>query len=495
MEMLAYLADPNTLLLVFLGTLGGVFIGVLPGLSGPTGVALLLPFTFTMEPTNALLMLGGLYMGSSYGGSVSAILLNAPGTEYAAATALDGFPLMKQGRAKEGLFYSLSGSIIGGIVGVLALIFFAPSLAKVALKFGPPEMFLLAVSGLAIIGVLAGKNLLRGIAAGALGVILSTIGPDIMTGQYRLTFGIKELEGGIPLVPVLVGLFAVTEMISQAIAKGKLFLSDVPMSDASLGKIFKDTLRNNLGTLTKSSVIGTIIGIMPGAGAAVSSFIAYGEAKRTSKKPKEFGKGSVEGIIAAESANNASVGGALVPLLALGIPGSTTTAILYGALTIHGLIPGPRLFLFNQDVVYPFMIGMLITVLMMAAIGRFGVQYFSKVMHVPLKYLIPIIITLCFLGSYSIRSSVFDVLLTALFGILGVFFKRIKLPIAPIVLGLILGPIGEEGLRQSLTIAAAKQVHLLSYVISRPISIVLFVVLIGVVATSMSAYYRARKTI
>jgi putative tricarboxylic transport membrane protein len=492
MEILIYLFNLKTLIIVFLGTLGGVIIGVLPGLSGPTGVALLLPFTFTLDPAAGLLMLGGIYMGSSYGGSVSAILLNAPGTSYAAASALDGFPLAKQGRAKEALLYSLEASVVGGIVGVGALILFAPFLASIALKFGPPEMFLLATAGLAIIGVLAGENIFKGIAAGALGVLISTVGPDIMTGYDRLTFGIKELESGIPLIPALVGLFAVSEMIGQSIRIGHMTLVDIPMKKASITSIFKKIFSKNWLLITKTSILGTLIGIMPGAGAAVSSFIAYGEAKRGSKDPGSFGKGNVEGLIAAESANNASVGGALVPLLALGIPGSCTTAILYGALTIHGLIPGPRLFMFNTDVVYPFMTGMLLTVFFMGLIGVLGANYFSRVIHIKFKYLVAIILVLCFLGAYSIRNSVFDILLAVIFGVLGLFFKWINLPVAPIVLGVILGPIGEEGIRQTLVITSAQKVSLISYFVTRPISVILFLLLLGIIYTSFKAFFKLR---
>jgi len=493
MEYISHLFNFYTLLLVFMGTLGGIFIGVLPGLSGPTGVALLLPFTFAMTPVNGLLMLGGLYMGSSYGGSISAILLNAPGTEYAAATALDGFPLMRQGRGKEALYYSLSASAVGGIIGVGALITMAPYLAKVALKFGPPEMFLLAAAGLAIIGALAGKNISKGIIAGALGVLISTVGEDIGTGFYRLTFGMENLECGIPLVPALVGLFAVTEMINQSLNIKNATLSNMPMQEAAFMPIFKNMVKRFKSPLWKGSFLGTIIGVMPGAGATVASFIAYGEAKRASKTPEKFGNGSLEGIVAAESANNASVGGALVPLLSLGIPGSTTTAILYGALTIHGLVPGPRLFVENPEVAYPFLFGMLLTVVIMVAIGIVGANYFTKVMYVPVKILVPVILTLCFLGAYSINNSVFDILLTILFGLLGVLFKRISIPIAPIVLGIILGPIGEESLRQSMVIASAHGKTLMGYVIGRPISIILFLLLLAVLGTSFSAFMKMKK--
>jgi len=491
--ILSYVLGVRELILIFLGTLGGVFIGILPGLSGPTGVALLLPFTFNLDPAGGLLMLGGIYMGSSFGGSVSAILLNAPGTSYAAATALDGFPLAQQGRSKEALYVSLVSSVFGGVIGVVTLILFAPMLARFALKFGPPEMFLLAAAGLAIIGVLAGENMFKGIAAGALGVLISMVGPDIMTGDVRLTFGIENLESGIPLIPALVGLFAISEMISQSMRTHGMSLVEVPMKRTSLARVIRDIFRKGAVLLAKTSALGTIIGIMPGEGAAVASFIAYGEAKRSSSHPELFGKGNPEGIIAAESANNASVGGALVPLLALGIPGSCTTAILYGALTIHGLIPGPRLFMSNPDVVYNFMFGMLLTVIFMGIIGALGAEYFSKVMKLNFKYLVPIVLLLCFMGAYSIRNSSFDILLAVCFGILGVALKWLNMPVAPIVLGIILGPIGEEGLRQTLVITHAREISLLTYVIARPISVVLFFLLAAVIFTSIRSFQKLKS--
>lgn len=492
MEIFLNLISPDTLFVVVAGTLAGIIVGVLPGLGGPTGVALLLPFTFSMTSANALLLLGGVYMGSSFGGSITAVLLNAPGTEAAAATTLEGYPLMKQGRAKEAIYIALSSSFIGGLVGVITLLFFTPTLARMALKFGPPEMLMLALTGLAIIGALAGKSLGRGFAAGAIGILLSTVGPDIMNASSRLTFDFFPLEGGISLVPCLVGLFAVSEMIFQALNVHNTRLSEVPQQDITLTHVFKFIFKRPF-LLGKSSLLGTIIGIMPGAGAAVACFIAYGEALRTSKHPETFGKGNPDGIIAAESANNAAVGGALVPLLALGIPGSTTCAILFGALTIHGLFPGPRLFLEHGDVVYTFMIGMLLTVFAMLAIGRYGATYFSKISVVPLKILVPLVLILCFVGSYSIRNSSFDIFLTVVFGIMGVIYKITHIPVAPTVLGLILGPICEVGFRQSLTIAKAQQTHVLQYVAMRPLTVILVALLALVIYTSIQASKQQEK--
>lgn len=474
--------NPTTILLITLGTLGGVFIGAMPGLNGPIGVALLLPFTFSLDPAIGLLILGGIYMGSSYGGSISAILLNTPGTAEAACTAMEGYPLAQQGKAKETLYYSILSCVIGGSIGVLTLMFLTPILASYALKFGAPEMFLMAIIGLAVVGSLTAGNIAKGLFSAAFGVSLSFIGLDIMNGTERFTFGISELKGGIQLIPVIVGLFAITEMLVQSSSKFGSIV-DVPLKKSSIMHVFKSLIRKPL--VFKSSIIGTVIGVLPGAGAAVASFISYGEAKRSSKRKELFGKGNIEGVIASESANNAAVGGSIVPLLALGIPGSATAAILYGALTIHGLIPGPKLFISNPDVAYTFITGMLLTVVVMGFIGVIGVPVFSSILKAKLIYIIPIVITFSFIGAFSIRNSLFDVLLAIVFGILGLIFRKADIPTPPIILGLILGPLAEINLRQSLLMANARDANIVEFIMIRPISIVLIVLLIIILYTSL----------
>lgn len=493
MDLLAHVFSLHTVIATFIGSLLGVIIGMLPGLNGPIGVALLLPFTFSMDVADALLLLGGLYMGSSYGGSISAVLLNAPGTEVAAATALEGYPMMKAGRGEEALNYSLIASTLGGLFGVLALIFCTPVLAKVALRFGPPEMALLAASGLAIIGMLSGKDVWIGIGAGAFGVLLSTVGQDIMLGQLRNTFGSVDLEGGIALVPVLVGFFAVSEIMVQLLRPNASTLNDLPAQTCSFGTVWRDIFRKFGKALTKGSLIGILIGIMPGAGAAIATFIAYGEAKRGSKHPELYGKGYPEGIVAAESANNSAVGGSIVPLLALGIPGSTTCAIMYGALTLHGLIPGPRLMQTSGDFVHVLMAGMLVATLCMFLVGRCGLKIFSLALKVPLKILMPCIYVLCCVGSFSINNSMFDIGLTVLFGLFGFLFKIARIPVAPAVLGIILGPIAEEGIRQSLLMAKSQHISLMHFLIERPICLVLFCILGLICYASFASFKKTEK--
>lgn len=334
MEILSALRDLlslQTLFLTTFGTLLGIALGAAPGLNGPIGVALLLPLTYGLEPADGLLMLGGIYMGSTYGGSISAILLNCPGTGEASCTALDGYPMARQGKPKAALLFSIIASTFGGVVGVLALIFLTPLLARMALKFGPPEMLAVALAGLTIVGSLSGKRLGRAMFAVAFGVLLSLIGPNITGGGFRFIMGVRDLRGGVPLIPVVVGLFAITEMVMLLAPQAQNILA-LKEERLSLGEAIRDTFRY-WRTMSWCTLLGLGIGILPGTGGAVAAFVSYGEAKRTAKNPELFGQGAPEGIIGPESANNAAVGGSLVPLLALGIPGSATAAIIYGALS------------------------------------------------------------------------------------------------------------------------------------------------------------------
>ena len=483
---------PLNLVLIVLGTVAGVIFGALPGLSGPIGVALWLPFTFYLDPKAGLLMLGGRYMGSCDGGSISGILLNTPGSGEAACTTLEGFPMAQKGKAKEALFYSIISSSIGGFVGVVILIFFTPLLARIALKFGPGEMFFIALAGLTVVGSLTGGSLYKGIFSAAFGILVSTVGADIMTGTTRLTFGLWNLEGGIPLIPALIGLFAISEMMVQ-IGKNISSNINVPFEDMTASEVFKRLIRKP-GLLIRSSLLGTFIGILPGTGGAVASFVGYAEAKRISTRPELFGHGNEEGIIAAESANNAAVGGSLVPLLALGVPGSATAAIMYGALIVHGLLPGPRLFVENPDVVFTFMFGMLVTVIVMGIVGIYGVPLFSKVIKIRLPFIIPAVLILCLFGAYSLRNSQFDILLAIIFGFIGYLFRKVDIPPAPAVLGIILGPLAEENFRHLLVIAKAQSVNPLLYSFMRPVSVVIFILIIFLVFANFRGNFTSKKT-
>ncbi len=466
----------DTFFLTVIGTMGGIILGAIPGLNGPVGISILLPITFGMEPTNGLLMLGGIYMGSTFGGAISAILLNSPGTGEASCTALDGYPMTRQGRGLEALYYSIFSSFIGGLFGVVALLFFTPLLAAFALKFGPPEIFMLGFAGLTIVGSLSGKRLSKGFFAVAFGILISLIGTDINTGHFRFTFGVKDLRAGIDLIPLVVGFFAIAEMVTLSGLVTGSFV-EIPLKNIRFLQVVRSVL-NRVVLLIRSSLLGVGIGILPGTGGAVSAFVGYGEAKRISKNPETFGEGNPEGIIAAESANNAAVGGSLIPLLALGIPGSATAAILYGALTIHGLIPGPKLLSDYKEVTYVFMSGMLLTVFVMLFTGLLSTKIFSRILKVKVGYIIPAVIIFSTIGVYSVRNSLFDIVLMIVFGMIGVLFKKLSIPAAPVLLGSILGPMVEQNFRRTLQFAEFSDQSTIVYLVSRPISAVLMLVVL-----------------
>lgn len=490
-DIILRLLSVDTILLAAAGTFGGIVLGAIPGLNGPIGVAILLPVTFGMDPANGLLMLGGIYMGSTFGGSISAILLNSPGTGEASCTALDGYPLTQQGRAKEALFYSLLSSFAGGLLGVLALLFLTPVLAAFALRFGPPEIFMLGLAGLTIIGSLSGERLSKGFFAVSLGILISLVGTDSNTGQFRFTFNVNELRAGINLIPLVVGFFAISEMILLTRAGSGSFV-DAPMRGASLAAVARDILRRG-ALLLRSALLGIGIGILPGTGGAVAAFVGYGEAKRISRAPETFGKGNPEGIIAAEAANNAAVGGSLIPLLALGIPGSATAAIMYGALTIQGLIPGPKLLTDYREIALIFMSGMLITVFVLLIVGLLSARVFSSILKIRVAYIVPAVIVFSAIGVYSVRNSLLDIVLMLLFGLIGILFKKLAIPPAPILLGMILGTMVELNLGRTLRLAEFADQSLALYLLSRPITAALMALVALLVVSNIRRGLRGRK--
>ena len=481
-EILVSLLSPGTIFSCLFGCVFGIILGAIPGLNGGIGISLLLPFTFSMSQSSALLMLGGCFMGSSYGGSISAILLNVPGTPGAFCTSLEGYPMAINQQGKEALYLAVLSSVVGGIIGVVALIGFSPSLARIALKFGPPEYFLLGMVGLTVVGGLAGDNVFKGLISVCVGLLLGMIGFDTLSGASRLTYNLDIMVMGVELMPVVLGVFAISGMLSQidklhenrSKKSDKLKKNIIDLGTATVKSTFFKIITNKY-LIIKSSLIGTFIGILPGPGAAISSFIAYGEAKRN---PGDipFGKGNPRGIIAAESANNAAVGGSFVPMLSLGIPGSPTAAIMLGAMIIHGLQAGPRLFVDNPIFAYTFSWGMLITILIMGLAGIFFVPFFIRVLKIDMKYIIVTVILCSLLGSFSIRNSMFDVFVTCVVGVIGFFFDKFKVPTAPIVLGIILSQMIERNYRLSLQIASAHGQNFWQYIIERPFCIGILVV-------------------
>ena len=437
------------ILMMFIGVVVGIIVGVLPGLSPSIGVALMLPVTFGLDPISALVLLVSVYLSSNYGGSITAIAINTPGTPGAVATTFDGYELTKQGKPLYALMTSLTASTVGGLVGTIILILFSVPLARVALSFESYEYFALGVFGLTIISSLAGKSPLKGFIASALGLLLVTIGFDTELPFSRFTMGIAELSDGIEFIPALIGLFALGE-IFYSIEKGD-YLEKTKKAKVDLSKTLPvGKLMKMKALMLKSSIIGTLVGTIPGAGGTIATFIAYDNAKNSSKEPEKFGKGSLEGVAAPEAANNGSVGGALVPLLTLGIPGSASTAVLIGALMVHKLNPGPELFEKDPGLVYGIFISLFFANIVMFFLGLAGNKLWIKIISAPKSLLYPVILALSFIGSYFINNSIFDVGICISFGMLGWILKRGDFPTAPVVLGLILGKMIEENLRLSL---------------------------------------------
>ena len=439
------------LLMILIGVIVGIIVGVLPGLSPSIGVALMLPVTFGMDPMSALVLLTSVYLSSNYGGSITAIAINTPGTPGAVATTFDGYELTKQGKPLHALQTSLTASTVGGLVGTIILILFSIPLARLALSFESYEYFALGVFGMTIISSLAGDNPAKGFISSTMGLLLVTIGFDTQLPFSRFNLGVPELADGIEFIPALIGLFALGE-IFYSIEHFKVLKKEKQEKGSLLKNQSLPILKlwKLKSLMLRSSIIGTLIGCIPGAGGAIATFISYNSAKNSSKNPEKFGKGSLEGVAAPEAANNGSVGGALVPLLTLGIPGSASTAVLIGALMIHKINPGPELFTKEPGIVYGLFISLFIANIVMLAVGLLGNKLWVKIIDAPKKILFPIIIALSFIGSYFIQNSLFDVATCIAFGLFGWLLKKGGFPTAPVILGLILGNMIEENLRLSL---------------------------------------------
>ena len=495
-EALIQLASPTLLLLCLGGTVAGMAVGATPGLSATVGLALLLPVTFTLDPTSGLVLMGAFYMGAIYGGSFTAILVNAPGTPSSIATTFDGFPMTKQGRSEQAIIASTLGSFIGGIIGVLGLVTLAPLLASVVLEFGPQEYFWLGLFGLTMIAGLAGRSLVKGFIAGFLGLLISAIGIAPIGGEVRFTFGFQPMQGGVPLIVALIGFFTIPTIIDM--------LADPATRQASMlreaesrrrGPVLGRTLRDILSrpvNLIRSSVIGTFIGILPGAGGSVANLIAYNEARRASRHPERFGKGEIDGVVAPESANNAVVGGGLVPLLTLGIPGAPPDAVIYGVLLLHGLRPGADLFSKQGTLTFTFILAIALAAVMMVPVGLLAGRGLQRlVVRTPTRYLAPTIMLLTVVGAYAVRNNALDVAMMVALGLAGYGLRRIGLPPAAIVLGVVLGPIIETGFAQGL-LTATGDAHPWASFFTRPISVVIIVLILLGMAWPVITQRRAR---
>ncbi len=439
--------DPYLIMLIFVTTVLGVIIGVLPGLGATTGAALLLPFTLTMPPVHAITVLATIYVSATFAGSITAILINTPGTSAAAATTFDGFPLAQRGEAGRALGVAVVSSTVGGIFSVIVLCIAAPLLARVAYEFRPPEYFALTLFGLSMLASISSGGAIKNLIGGIFGVWLATIGAERQSGIERFMFGNYELYEGLSFVPVMIGLFAMSELLVQS---GKLMNKVKTVAMKAVKLPTRADYRKIWKTILRSCGIGTFIGILPAEGATVASMIGYSEARRWSKNKEEFGKGSIEGIAGAESANNAATGGAMVPTMVLGIPGSGTTAIILVGLMVHGLRPGPYLFTEQVDTVYQIFGAMLLANIMFMAMGLYAAKFFARISLIPLTILWPIVFALSVIGAYSLSSSLLDVWIVLIFGVIGYFARRYGFAVAPIAVGLILGEMVETNLQNSL---------------------------------------------
>ena len=468
--------QPTYLAFAFIGCVLGTMVGVLPGLGPSAATAILLPITMAMNPTAAIIMLAAIYYGAMYGGTITSVLLNVPGEAASVVTCIEGYEMAKQGRAGSALAIAAIGSFIGGSVATLGLVMVAMPLTRFALSFGPPEFFALMVMGLSMVIGLAGRSLPRALISAILGLLLAQIGIDLVTGAPRFTFGRMELLDGFGIVPVVMGLFGIGEIFLNAEAKATQIF-DTKMRSLILSK--KD-IKDSAGPIARGTVLGFFVGLIPGVGAIVPTYLSYAIEKRLSRNPERFGTGVIEGLAGPETTNNAYANSALIPLFTLGIPSNATTAILMGALMMNGLVPGPLLFTehpqFIWAVIASFFIGNLILLILNLPL----IPVWVALLKVPYSILLTLVMGFCVVGAYSLSSSVFDIGAMLGFGILGYVFKKLDIPAAPLVLTLILGPLMERGLRQSLEMSRGD----FSIFVSRPLSATLLAIAALIIITS-----------
>jgi putative tricarboxylic transport membrane protein len=467
---------PFNLVMAVCGVVLGILIGALPGVGPPSGVALLLPLTFGMDPTSGIIMLAALYAGTMYGGTITAVLINTPGEAASVVTCLDGHQMALQGRAGPALGIAAIGSFIAGTVGVVLLMLVSPALARWSLAFGPPETFALMLLGLTTVTLLTGENPVKGYISMVLGLMLAMVGFDIISGDARFAFGIPEMMDGIDFLPVAIGLFGLGEVLAgaeaakgTAVGHGRYALRDVMPSAADWAR--------SRWAIARGTVLGFLVGVLPGAGPTISTFLSYALEKKMTRHPQEFGHGAIEGVAGPESANNAAATGAMVPMLTLGIPGSATTAIMLGGLMMWGLRPGPLLFEKNPEFVWGLIASQDIAIVMLLILSTAAIPLFVRALRVPYGILMPLIVVFCVTGAYSLKNSVFDVGQMLVFGVLGYAMKKLGYSPAALTLALVLGPLAERALRQSLIISDSGA----AIFFLRPISAVLMVLAIAAV--------------
>ena len=479
---------PWPFFLAVLGTTLGITVGAIPGLTGSMLIALTLPLTFYMAPVNAVILLVSMYVGAISGGLITATLLRMPGTPAAVMTTFDGYPMARQGRPGRALGLGITASFVGGMVSWVVLVLLAKPLSIIATRFGPFEYFTLILMAMVLIASVSQGSLIKGLISGLLGMLASMPGVDPSTGQPRLTWDYYMLNGGLKLLPVLIGVFAVSQIILDIVELNRR-TERVEMSRKGILMSLKDWKEQALN-LVRSSVIGTWVGILPGVGASIGSVLAYTAAKNMSKTPEKFGQGSEEGIVASEAANNATVGGALIPLIAMGIPGSVIDAILIGALMIHSIQPGPTLFLTNADVVWAMIAACLVANVMMFLFMTGAVGFVSKLMYFPRGILLPVIMVFCVVGTYALDNTMFDVWVMLAFGVLGFMLECAKVPLGPFVIGFVLAPLAEAKLRSGLMMTAGS----VEPMFTRPLPVLFLLVALALLVWPLWQDWRARRS-
>ena len=465
----------TNLLYCLTGVTFGMLVGVLPGLGPSAGTAILLPLTFGMEPVSAIIMLAGIFYGAMYGGTITSVLINTPGEAASAITCIDGYALAKQGRAGTALGVAAIGSFIGGTIAIACLAFIGPSIARIALKFGPPEFFALMTMGLTLVIGLIGSSVLRGLLAAFFGLTLAMIGMDPMTGYVRFTFGILELVNGLDFIPLVMGLFGISEIMLSI--ESDLKSIKPPKITKLLPR--KEEWKPMMAAVLRGTGVGCILGLIPGTSAVIPTLMSYSLEKKIAKDPSRFGKGAIEGVAGPETANNAFSGAALIPLFTLGIPTSPTIAILLGAFIMHGLMPGPQLFQKNPEFVWTVIASMFIGNIILVIMNLPLAGMWAKLLELPYKLLFPIVVAICIVGAYSVNNSMFDVGIMIVFGIIGYLFKKIDIPIAPVVLTFVLGRLMEDALLQSLTIYRGDFFAIFSRPVAGPLMVISMAIFIA----------------
>ncbi len=484
---LSILMQWQNLLVIPLGLAIGIVVGAIPGLTSDLGIILCIPLTYGMDPTMAILMLLAIYCGGTYGGSITAILINTPGTSANAATLFDGYPMTVKGQGFKALQMALFASTIGGLISAFALLFLAPLIAKITLLFGPAEYFALAVFGLSVIAGVSNNSIFKGLIGACIGLFMATVGVDNISGTARFIFGQRKLMAGIDLIIALIGMFAISEILMKSKYNPKTDHKTISASAITKDKITKDEYRRCWKPIGLGSLIGVIIGATPGTGGGLAAFIAYNQTKQSSKHPETFGHGEIEGV-AAESANNGACGATMIPMLTLGVPGDGATAILMGAFMLHGMVPGPTLFSEQGNILYAIMLGLIVVNVFMYIIGSGFTRFYAHITRLPYEILAPIVMTFCIAGAYSTNNRVYDIFIILIFGIVAYFLRRMDFQLVPILLGIVLGPLAEKNFRRAMVISEGS----FKIFFTRPISCAFILIAVGSVLLFAWKNYKAR---